>query len=225
VGYAAMGFVRGEKPRETNAGAPDVPAWVQPASDRAQLNSEEQATLLRLAKDSIAARLEGSAGGLDLKNYEITPRLMSGQGVFVTLKIGEDLRGCIGRLLGTEPLYRTVAQMACEAAFGDPRFPALSQKELSGIRIEISALLSPDGKVEKMPFKRISGVDQIRVGQDGLMIRSGGRAGLLLPQVPTEQGWGREEFLRHLCLKAGLSPESWKEAEISRFCAQVFSEK
>jgi uncharacterized protein (TIGR00296 family) len=73
-------------------------------------------------------------------------------------------------------------------------------------------------------MKPLADINQIRVGQDGLTIRRGGRSGLLLPQVPMEFGWGRDEFLKHLCLKAGLAPEDWRQAEISRFTAQVFGE-
>jgi AmmeMemoRadiSam system protein B/AmmeMemoRadiSam system protein A len=224
VGYMALAYVEPSAAPAKGKSVPfAAPAWIRPAADRDELTSDECKTLLSLARDSIAARLNHS-DRLQGDRYEITPRLMAGQGAFVTLTIGKDLRGCIGSLVGELPLYKNVARMAQEAAFGDPRFPALSADELAKIHVEISALLTPEGKVERVPFKKLESVDKIRMGKDGLMIRLDGQSGLLLPQVPAEYGWTRDEFLSHLCEKAGLPDGSWKKAELQRFDAQVFSE-
>lgn len=220
VGYAALAYA---DPPVANVKIPD---WVRPAADRAELNADERATLLKMARNAIAAQLEGSPHRYNLEQYHLTPRLMASQGAFVTLSNPDgSLRGCIGNVSAIKPLYWTVLQMAQEAAFGDPRFPALKKKELDKLHIEISALLTPDGTVCTVPTRPIDNIDQIRVGRDGLTIEHKGRHGLLLPQVPTEQGWSRNEFLKHLCAKAGLPAEAWREAVIERFTAQVFGEE
>jgi len=237
VGYFAMAFSSpapakefAESPASAPASGPSAekpvsnPDWIAPAWKRAELNAEEQQTLLRLAREAIAARMDASSRGRLKGEYEITPRLMAPQGAFVTLTEKGDLRGCIGCVAAPGPLYANVVRMAGEAGFGDPRFPALTQAELARIHISISALLTPDGEVDKMPTRKLESIEQIRVGQDGLTIRKGAQGGLLLPQVPTEQGWNRDQFLMHLCEKAGLPPQAWKDAEIERFTAQVFGE-
>ena len=114
------------------------------------------------------------------------------------------------------PLYQVVSQMAIVAATEDPRFPPVTADELPEIKIEISVLSPP---------KPVKDVEEIKVGRDGLIIRKGWASGLLLPQVPVEWGWSREEFLRQVSLKAGLPPDAWREAELYRFTAQVFGEE
>ncbi|MCK4452375.1 MAG: AmmeMemoRadiSam system protein A [Anaerolineae bacterium] len=152
------------------------------------------------------------------------PILARRSGVFVTLKEGGDpstglrasLRGCIGHTQADRPLYQVVQQMAAAAATGDPRFPPLTTEELSNITVEISVL---------SPFRRMTDVEEVQVGTHGLMIFQDGRQGLLLPQVPVEQGWEREEFLENLCLKAGLPPDCWTDRPtLYAFTAVVFGE-
>jgi AmmeMemoRadiSam system protein A len=115
------------------------------------------------------------------------------------------------------PLEATVHTMALEAAFGDPRFPPLQAAELPRCSIEISAL-SP---MELCPDPR-----QVRVGVHGLYLIRGGRAGVLLPQVPVEQGWDLDEYLDYICVKAGLPPHSYEapDAKLYTFTAVVFGE-
>jgi AmmeMemoRadiSam system protein A len=140
-------------------------------------------------------------------------------GAFVTLNKQGDLRGCIGNLVGDKPLYLTIRDMAVEAAVGDPRFPAVELAELKDIKIEISVL---------SPLKRINSIDEIQLGTHGVLVRQGFHSGVFLPQVATETGWSKEEFLSNLCAhKAGLSPDAWKDKslEIYIFTAEVFSEK
>lgn len=122
-------------------------------------------------------------------------------GAFVTLHIGKALRGCIGNIVGREPLHATVWRMAQAAAFADPRFPALTLAEWPGIALDISVLdeLSPCPNPEA-----------VEVGRHGLVLLYAGRSGVFLPQVPVEQGWDRLAYLDNLCFKAGVPPGSWK---------------
>ncbi len=177
------------------------------------MREAERRELLRYAREVLAAKLAGRplpspprGGAFD------EPR-----GAFVTLKRGGELRGCIGRVVADRPLGEVIRDMAVEAAFHDPRFPPLAPGELDEVEIEISVL---------SPFEKVKSEEEIVVGRDGLMLVLGYRSGLLLPQVPVEWNWDREEFLRHLCAKAGLPPGAHRhpEAELYRFTAEVFSE-
>jgi len=182
------------------------------------LSSAEQQTLLKLARDTLQTLLQqkGKAGP-DLARYELTPRLREKAGVFVTLKKHGQLRGCIGYIEGIKPIYQTVIDNAKNAAFNDPRFPKVRADELKDIMIEISVMT---------PLRRIQSVDEIVVGKHGLTIEKGYHHGLLLPQVPGEWGWDRDTFLVHICRKAGLPDDAWKEgATLKVFSAQVFGEE
>lgn len=169
--------------------------------------------LLFVARDSIAARLEDrSAAPLP----ENPPDILLPRGAFVSLHLAGDLRGCIGSISPRESLVRTVAHCAAAAAFEDPRFPPLTPSELPGVDIEISILTQP------VP---VTDPGQIEIGRHGLIIGSGPRRGLLLPQVAVEQGWDVATFLRQCCRKAGLPDDAWQRgAEIEAFSAEVFSE-
>jgi len=145
------------------------------------------------------------------------PALAELRGAFVTLKQAGRLRGCIGYLDPRFPLYQTVARAAAAAAIGDPRFPPVAPDELDSLSVEISVLT---------PLQPVDRVEDIRVGCHGLVVRQGGRSGLLLPQVPLEWGWDREQFLAHTCLKAGLPEDAWQNgAELLCFEAEVFEEE
>jgi AmmeMemoRadiSam system protein A len=178
------------------------------------LTEDERRTLLATARASIAARFAGTR----FDPPRGTPALETPCGAFVTLKIDGHLRGCIGRLAAVEPLVRTVADVALSSAFDDPRFPPLARAELAKALIEISVL---------SPLARTTDVGEIRVGTHGILVRRGGRSGLLLPQVAVEQGWGREEFLVHTCRKAGLPDGAWRDPDtaIEIFTAIVFAEE
>jgi AmmeMemoRadiSam system protein A len=139
-------------------------------------------------------------------------------GAFVSLhKLGQ-LRGCIGTFTSPRPLVNTVQEMAISSSQRDPRFPPVQDEEMQDIDIEISVL---------SPLREIQDVGEIEVGRHGIYITKGFYSGVLLPQVATEYGWNRETFLEHTCMKAGLPPETWKEAgvKIEIFEAQVFGEK
>lgn len=178
------------------------------------LTELDKKTLIETARAAIAARL-----ALQAPHYpEPTDALRAPCGAFVTLKKEGALRGCIGHIAASEPLFETVREAAVSAAFEDPRFPPLGKEEWNATTIEISVL---------SPFEKITDPGRIRVGTHGIMIRRGYRSGLLLPQVATEQGWDRDAFLTHTCFKAGLPADAWKspECSIEIFSAIVFHEE
>ena len=179
------------------------------------LNEGQRKTLLRIARESIAAVLEGHRP--DLSGYDVDDELLRPAGAFVTLTEMGHLRGCIGSILPGAPLLEAVSRSAVNAAFHDPRFPPLATDELDRIELEISVM---------GPIVQVASVDEIRVGRDGLIISRGSRVGLLLPQVAREYGWDLETFLSQTCLKAGLPPSAWHEndTKIERFSAEYFGE-
>jgi AmmeMemoRadiSam system protein A len=188
------------------------------------LTSEEQKCLLNQARESIAARLEGRAPQytylpeVQERINDGTSALLTPCGAFVTLHKGKALRGCIGRMIALRPLQETVRDMALAAAFDDPRFPPLRRGELEECTIEISAL---------SPMERCYDPRSVVVGQHGLYLVHKGHAGVLLPQVPVEEGWNLDEYLDYICYKAGLPKGAYNEpgAELYTFTALVFSER
>ncbi|RME75724.1 MAG: AmmeMemoRadiSam system protein A, partial [Planctomycetota bacterium] len=145
---------------------------------------------------------------------ERSPRLEQRRGAFVTLKREGALRGCLGSVVGTEPLWRSIVRLAVAAATQDPRFAPVTADELERLSEEISVLTPP----------RPIAPEEIEVGRHGLIVQRGPYSGLLLPQVATEHGLDREQFLEHTCLKAGLDRGAWRRAGtgILGFEAQVF---
>jgi AmmeMemoRadiSam system protein A len=186
------------------------------------INEDEKAILLAQARESIVSELEKRKPLYGESGEKADSALNTPCGAFVSLHIvsaaGRNLRGCIGRMSSNLPLLDTVRLMAREAAFGDPRFPPLRKDELGRCQIEISAL---------SPMEICPDPMQVKVGVHGLYIRKGGRSGVLLPQVPVEQGWNLNEYLEYICIKAGLPPGSWKsrDAELLTFTAIVFGEE
>lgn len=176
------------------------------------LTPEEKALLHRVARQSIEARCRGETPPSITID---SAKLKEPRGAFVTLHKHGMLRGCIGHIMATRPLAQTVSEAAVAAAFEDPRFPPLDSVELKDIKLEISVLT---------PLERIRNNEDIVVGVHGIVLRKGGRSGLLLPQVATEQGWDRINFLENCCLKAGLPRNAWRDAdtEIFIFSADVF---
>ncbi len=184
--------------------------------EKSMLNKSQRKRLLEIARLAIETYLKT---GKRQQLKETDPVLLKDMGAFVTLNENGQLRGCIGNLVGSKPLYLTVNDMAVEAATGDPRFSPVTLSELKNIDIEISVL---------SPMERIDNPDKIQLGVHGVLVRQGFRSGVFLPQVATETGWSKEEFMSNLCAhKAGLSPEAWKDksTEIYVFTAEVFSEK
>ncbi len=180
------------------------------------LNREQQVKLLQLARKTISEKL-GINAGIETPDFS-DEIFMEKTGAFVTLHLDRQLRGCIGYIQGVKPIPETVKEVSLSSAFNDPRFTPLSEKEYSLIDIEISIM---------SPIEDVTDINDIVVGRDGLIISKGYNRGLLLPQVPVEQGWDKSEFLTHTCYKAGLPGDSWKRegVQIEKFSAQVFSEK
>jgi AmmeMemoRadiSam system protein A len=180
---------------------------------RLSLSDEDKRYLKDLVRLSIAGRLSGR--GPATPPDPPSELLRRELGAFVTLKRGGQLRGCIGNIIGQGPLYRTVWDMARAAAFEDPRFRPLAAAEQDDLELEISVL----GPVERCPDPQL-----VEIGRHGLIMRQGGRQGLLLPQVPVEWGWDREQFLGQTCRKAGLPATAWRQpqTEIYWYEAVVF---
>lgn len=176
------------------------------------LTSEEKALLHKIARETIEARCRGEKPP---KVEVTTAALKEPRGAFVTLTEKGELRGCIGYIVATRPLFEAIAEMAEAAAFHDPRFMPVRTEALKDIKIEISVLT---------PLKRIDNVEEIQVGVHGVYIKQGFSSGLLLPQVATEYGWDRPTFLKHTCQKAGLREDAWKDksTEIYIFSADIF---
>jgi len=199
VGYSAVAFVAsGEKSEESS-----------------DLTEQEQKSLLRIARHTLESFIRS---GKRPEVKPLTSKLGEKRGAFVTLHERGELRGCIGYVEAVKPLYQAVSEMAIAASTEDPRFPPVRVDELGDIEIEITVL---------SPLRPLPSPDSVIVGKHGLVIRKGYRSGLLLPQVPVEQGWNREQFLTHTCLKAGLPPNAYKEKDTQLFCftGQVFGEK
>jgi AmmeMemoRadiSam system protein A len=189
--------------------------------DAAPLTHEDCAWLLGLARRTLERLPESGSRApaeSDVAPPPIPEAVRRHSGVFVTLRIGDTLRGCIGYVAALMPLYRAVIENTVHAARSDPRFPPVSREETAEITIEIS-VMSPPRKVES--------VEEIEVGLHGLVVSRGTARGLLLPQVATECGWDRETFLSQTCWKAGLPREAWRKGgvAIEVFTAQVFSER
>jgi len=185
----------------------------QEGEEKMLLNQEQRRKMLELARRSIEVYLKT---GKKLQVTENDPVLNKELGAFVTLHEKGRLRGCIGSLVGRQPLYLTIRDMAVEAATADPRFPPVTQDELKDIEIEISVL---------SPLEKVSSPDKIQMGVHGVLVRRGFNSGVFLPQVATETGWSKEEFLSELCSqKAGLPPDAWKDkdTELYIFTAEVF---
>jgi len=172
--------------------------------------------LLDLARATVEAAITGGPKPkADIQDTELNQP----QGAFVTLKTNGNLRGCIGRFIAQEPLWQVVQQMAVAAATQDPRFYGrqLKPQEFSELTVEIS-VLSPLKRV-KDPLK------EIELGKHGIYIKRAFLTGCFLPQVATETGWTKEQFLSQCCAgKAGLPPDAWMDpqTEVYAFTAEVF---
>lgn len=180
-----------------------------------ELTDQEKKTLLEIAKRAIIAK----AGNRELPKLTMDSTVLKEKrGAFVTLRKRGHLRGCIGYIKAVKSLAETIQEMAVAAAFHDPRFPSVKSEEIRDLNLEISVL---------SPLQKIENINDIEVGKHGLYIVRGYNSGLLLPQVATEYGWDREDFLKETCYKAGLPPEAWKdpETEIYIFSADYFGEE
>ena len=180
------------------------------------MQSQQGQFLLGVAREVIEAVVRGQSSG---KHASSEPIFAERRGCFVTIKNHGRLRGCIGSFVAQTPLLRSVEEMA-EAATHDPRFgrDPITPEELSQIDSEISVL---------SPLKKTDDPQSLELGKHGIYIRRGLNSGCFLPQVASELGWSKEEFLSQCCAgKAGLSPDAWKdpETEVLLFTAEIFSE-
>lgn len=178
------------------------------------LSEQSKNKLLEIARNTMEGYIRDKrVPDIKIENTELQKPL----GVFVTLKKHEQLRGCIGYIKPVAPLGEAVSRMAISASTQDPRFQPVSADELKDIEIEITVLSE---------LTRVTDINKIEVGIHGLYIVKGYYSGLLLPQVPVEQGWDREQFLVHTCYKAGLPAYAWKEndTEIYAFSGVIFHE-
>lgn len=180
----------------------------------AELTDLEKKALLALARETIRGRFATGKGQVPPPPG---PACAEKRGVFVTLHRNGELRGCIGYPLPMKPLWEAVQEMALAAAFDDPRFPAVGAGELGALDIEISVLTVP---------QKVAGPGDVQVGRDGIIVSKGFQRGLLLPQVPLEQGWDLEQYISYGCRKAGLPADEWRKGvQIETFQAIVFAEK
>lgn len=180
------------------------------------LNDDDKRTLLRLSRDAIGAYLRNRA----IPQYQpSSPATTQPGAAFVTLRARSDgaLRGCRGEYVARRPLVESVVRSAVAAATDDPRFDPVGPADLTNTVIEISALSSAQ-TIEP---------SDIQIGRHGLIIRQGPAVGLLLPQVATENGWTRDEFLKWLCHKAGLPSDAWSspDADLQAFESEVWGEE
>jgi uncharacterized protein len=177
------------------------------------LSSEDRKQLLEIAREAITAAVRTGI----VPPLEVDSTTLLGQhGCFVTIKQNGALRGCIGNFTSDKPLYQLVQDMAVSAATKDPRFYPMKEEDLAGFRLEISVL---------SPLSKVSSPEEVEVGTHGVYLEKNYSRGVLLPQVPVEQGWSRETFLNQTALKAGLKRDDWKEgADIYVFTADVFGE-
>ena len=175
---------------------------------------DDRQRLLTMARDAIAAHVAGAAAP---PSVELIGALADRAGAFVTIHSHGELRGCIGHVDADEPVGRLIPRMAIAACSSDPRFPAVGERELTQIDLEISLL---------GPLEPIASPEEIEIGRHGLVVELGWNRGLLLPQVATEWQWDRETFLAHTCHKAGLPRNAWSNgAKVFRFEAEVFGER
>ena len=179
-------------------------------------SQKEKETLLKIARNTVQTYVATRKRPvIDTAGY--TENLKLHSGAFVTLKVNGELRGCIGRFTADVPLYQVVQDMAVASSTEDTRFMPVTPGEVPKLVIEISVL---------SPMKRIHSADEIVMGKHGIYIKQGWSSGTFLPQVATETGWTKEEFLGHCSRdKAGIGWDGWKSAELYTYEALVFSEK
>jgi AmmeMemoRadiSam system protein A len=191
---------------------PPSPVSLPAHALQGEFSKDERALLLRLAHDSILSAIERREISLDPP----TPHLAVPRGVFTSLYLQGELRGCVGYVLPVNSVYQAVAETARAAAFEDTRFPPVNPEQAPHLEIGLS-ILSPPQAIAP---------EAIEIGRHGLLISGSGRRGLLLPQVAAEHHWDRETFLQQTCRKAGLPMDAWQTgAKVEAFTAEVFGEE
>lgn len=178
------------------------------------LSDYDKCLLIRLARKRITENLVPEKQP-DIPRIRMPEPLTIKCGVFVSLYVGDDLRGCIGTFSENDPLHKSVERMALSAATTDLRFRPLMAKELEDLKIEISVL---------SPRVRISGPEEIVLGKHGIYMQLGSNRGTFLPQVAINQNWNVEQFLGNCAKhKAGIGWYGWKQADLYTYEAIVFN--
>lgn len=184
----------------------------------AEFSPDQRRILLAIAHDAIASKIAGQQLPVNPPSNAasmVWAPFQQPRGVFTTLYLHGELRGCVGYAAPIRPLLQAVAETACAAAFDDSRFPPVTAGEAPELKISLSVLS------QLFPIDAA----RVEVGRHGLVISDGVRRGLLLPQVPVEHGWDRETFLDQTCRKAGLPTDAWRHsAAIEAFEAEVFGD-
>ncbi len=180
------------------------------------LTPAEQATLFTIARDTLVWCTQPPANVFTFDAYTLTPVMQADTATFVTLKVGGNLRGCIGSLEPYEPLYLSVHHNAVQAALHDPRFDAVRAAELARIHVDVSVL---------SPIRAIASLDEFVPGRHGIILTRGRARAVYLPEVAAEQGWTREQTLGSLSQKAGLPADAWRSgAHFQLFESVVLSQ-
>ena len=177
------------------------------------ITDEEKTLCLQIVKEAIGKRLNITDNVIECPYQSI---FSESYGLFVTLHIHDELKGCIGYILPYKTLYDALIDLAIAAAFNDNRFTPVTAIEYPLLQYEISIL---------SPLYEVNNIDEITVGRDGLVVQNKYTSGLLLPQVATENHWDRDTFLANTCRKAGLSTSAikGKDTKIFRFKATIFN--
>jgi AmmeMemoRadiSam system protein B/AmmeMemoRadiSam system protein A len=217
VGYSSVAFYTEEAKTDAKKEAEAVQGDHVKTEDF--INPDDRKMLLSMARQTLEEFLKSGKPPEFFKDGNIPENLKKEAGMFVTLHRKGQLRGCIGYVVGRDPIYKAVVSLAISSATQDPRFYPVKYEELKDIDIEISVM---------SPLKKVASADDIIMGTHGVYIKKGFNSGLFLPQVATETGWDKVTFLRQLCSgKAGLPQDAWKEkdTEIYVFTADIFGEK
>jgi AmmeMemoRadiSam system protein A len=194
--------------------------------DNQNLSPEQGQLLVKLARQTLAKQLAKQVPQNEINSLNIAltdPCFNLSCGTFVTLTIDGQLRGCIGNLTANESLTTGVRRNAINAAFHDPRFSPLSASELDCVSIEVSILSEP----RPLVYREVSDLlKKLRPHIDGVILRKDTASATFLPQV-WEQLPQPQDFLKHLCLKAGLASDAWQhsELEVSTYQVQYFAEQ
>lgn len=206
VGYHAIALVEKKKKTEIK----------QDSENEFSFTEEEKNQLFSIAKSSIRSKLYENKR-IETDEKPIPEKFKAPGGAFVTLKLDGKLRGCIGRFITSDPLYKVIKASAQSSAFEDPRFPPVTKEEFEKIKMEITIL---------GPLKKIGNINEIVLGKHGVFIKKDIRSGTMLPQVATENGWTIEQFLGFTSRdKAGLGWDGWKDAEVFIYEGVVLEDK
>jgi len=206
VGYGAVAIDAG------GTAAPGLDGAERADTDDA-LTADDRRELLSYARETIDRFVTTGTAPL---SRDTAPRLLRRQGVFVTIKKDGQLRGCVGRLVPNGPLHWLVGAVALEAAMADPRFRPVRPSELGRLEIEVSLLTTP---------RQVAGPDDLVPGRDGVVLVKDGKSAVFLPEVASDEGWARDQWLNELAVKAGLTPDAWRDgAMLFAFRAEVVRE-